>query len=303
MWLLGVVLGLVGSALGVEGAGAVGADVGGGINAPAAGAIPWAGSLGGLQAFGGNSGGAVAQAGGLCDSSGFEQFDDVGSNDYGAEYILCMHAVGLSTGVGDGNYGPDRDLTRGQMASFLVRLWRDVLDRTCPAGETPFTDVPAGGVHAANIACVYNLGITKGKTATTYEPEGDLTASQISRFLFRLYEKAGNTCDSRDSELDEAVDCLLGLRVVPSRDEATSSSTVARRQMAVYIIGLWHNLAGRGLPPVPPEQPSSQPPPTEESEGLGDDIAPDFVSRFDESEKGVVQGTFTIPVFSFTALR
>ena len=195
----------------------------------------------------------VAQAPGLCDSSGVTQFSDVGSGDYGASYILCMRALGLSVGTGGGEFGAEGVLTRGQMASFLVRLWREVLGRSCPRGGTPFGDV-AGNTHEDNIACLYNLGITKGTTATTYGPGETLKASQISRFLLRTYEKAGNRCPDRASELDEAAECLLSLRVVPDAEEARSSIAVTRARMAVYVVGLWHNLSGRGLPPEPPRQ-------------------------------------------------
>ena len=200
--------------------------------------------------------GMVAQsggssAGGLCDTSGVGQFTDVASGDYGAAYILCLRALGVSVGTGGGGFGPDQTLTRGQMASFLVRLWRDVLGRACPGGGTPFSDV-AGSVHEDNIACIYNLGITVGTTTTTYSPQDELTASQISRFLLRTYQKAGNNCPDRGSELDEAVDCLLALNVIPDAEQGKSALAVVRSQMAVYVIGLWHNVSGRGLPPEPP---------------------------------------------------
>lgn len=187
----------------------------------------------------------------LCDTSGVSQFSDVPPGDYGSAYILCMRALGLSVGMGGGRFGPDETLTRGQMASFLVRLWRDVLGRSCPGGGTPFTDV-VGSVHEDNIACIYNLGITVGTTTTTYSPGDKLTVSQTSRFLLRTYKKAGNRCPSRSSELDEAVDCLFDLNVIPDTEQGKSSVEVSRSQMAVYVIGLWHNLSGRGLPPYPP---------------------------------------------------
>ena len=178
----------------------------------------------------------------------------MGADDYGADYILCMRALGLSTGIGDGNYGPDRELTRGQMASFLVRLWR-ALNMTCPEGDTPFTDV-TGSVHEDSITCLYNLGITKGATATTYGPGRDLTASQISRFLLRMFESHGSTCVARESELEEAIDCLLKHHVIPSPIEVRSNNPVTRAQMAVYVIGLWYNMAGHGLPPDPRPKPA-----------------------------------------------
>ena len=110
----------------------------------------------------------------------------------------------------------------------------------------------AASVHEYNIACIYNLGITVGTTTTTYSPQDEVTASQTSRFLLRTYEKAGNNCPDRGSELDEAVDCLHALNVIPDAEQGKSALAVARSQMAVYVIGLWHNLTGRGLPPEPP---------------------------------------------------
>ena len=195
--------------------------------------------------------GMLVQTASLCDSSGVDQFVDVEPGDYGAEYILCMRALGLSVGTGGGMYGPDSELTREQMAAFLVRLWRDVFSGVCPTGTTPFTDI-AGSSHRAAITCLYNLGITKGTSATTYGPRDNLRASQISRFLLRTYEKAGNTCEDQDSVLEEAVTCLQALRVIPSAEEGESTQVVTRSQMGVYMIGLWHNLADRGVPPMPP---------------------------------------------------
>ena len=199
---------------------------------------------------------AVAQApSGLCDSESVAQFGDVGDSDYAAAYILCMRALGLSQGRSDGDFGPDRKLNRGQMASFLIRLWTDHLGGQCPTDVVvPFTDT-GGTTHETNIECLFGLGITQGTTATTYGPQDLLKASQISRFLYRTYQEAGGDqcAGTAASELVRASECLFNLRVVPSTDEATSPTPVIRSQMGVYVIGLWHNLTGKGLPPAPPQ--------------------------------------------------
>lgn len=196
--------------------------------------------------------GAVqAQDADLCDASGTGLFTDVAATDYAAEYILCMRDLGLTRGNSAGGYGPDDTLNRGQMASFIVRLWRDILGRECPTGDTPFTDVPSTGTHAANIACLYNLGITKGVSDTEFASHNPVKTSQVSRFFLRIYEQHGGTCPDRASELDEAVECLESLHVIPTAGEGRSSRAMIRSQMAVYMIGLWHNLE-YGPPPVPP---------------------------------------------------
>ena len=199
---------------------------------------------------------AQTTAAGLCNSDSVTQFSDVGAGDYGAEYILCMKALGVSLGRADGSYGADLELTRAQMAAFLVRLWQDVLGRQCPVGvKTPFVDV-ADNTHEGSIDCLYGLDITKGTTAVTYGPGEKLKASQISQFLVRIYEKAGNNCAVSGEGLAPAVACLAALRIIPSEAEGSSFGSVTRDQMAVYMVGLWHNMAGRGLPPRPPARPA-----------------------------------------------
>jgi len=203
------------------------------------------------------TGSVAAQSVTLCDSRDGMQFSDVGERDYGAAYILCMRALGLSVGKGDGAYGPDDPLTRGQAATFLVRLWRDVLGRECPQVEHPFQDVGSSSTHAAAIGCLFGLGVTEGTGPTTYEPSAHLKASQISRFLLRLWQRLGYDCPPADGELARAGHCLTDLGVTPNAAEAMSGEKVIRSQMAVYMIGLWHQAAGRGAPPPPPFRPVS----------------------------------------------
>jgi len=198
---------------------------------------------------------ARGQEANLCDREAGVDFTDVDDRDYGAEYVRCMKALGLSLGRGDGSFGVDLNLTRAQMASFLVRLWRDTLGKECPAGDHPFEDVAEGGTHSANIACLYNLGITKGTTATKYSPSAPLTNLQIALFLARVYQKAGGSCPTRTSELEQAVSCLTNIKVISAQDFSSGQRTVTRSQMAVYMIGLWHNISGEGVPPTPPAKP------------------------------------------------
>ena len=202
---------------------------------------------------------AAAQASsGLCDERSEEQFADVSRSDYAAAYILCAKALGLARGLGDGSFAPGAELSRAQMAVFLVRLWRDVLERECPAGGEPFTDVGAGHWAALEIACLHNLGITRGVTATTYEPDSSLTGSQITRFLARMLSAhSAGFCATSDDELAGAASCLASRNIAPEIDEAESPRPASRAQMAVFLVGAWHHAAGRGQPPQPPSRPSA----------------------------------------------
>ena len=196
---------------------------------------------------------AAQDASELCDASGVEQFSDVADGDYGAAYILCARALGLTTGRSTGIFDPDAKLSRAQMAAFLARLWRDSLGRTCPSEPVhSFRDI-ASSFAEADIACLYALGITKGTTATTYSPAADLKTTQVTRFVARLLNRAKpGSCDLTGDELRKAAACLTWLNIAPSTAEAASTAKTPRAQMAVYLIGAWHHAANRGQPPTPP---------------------------------------------------
>ncbi|MDE0376795.1 MAG: hypothetical protein OXK16_12660 [bacterium] len=77
----------------------------------------------------------------------------------------------MSVGRGEDSSGLDRELNRGQLASFLVRLWRDVLGQECPSGVvSPFTGIAPDSTNAKDINCLYGLGVASGVSADTYGP-------------------------------------------------------------------------------------------------------------------------------------
>ena len=194
---------------------------------------------------------AVQASPGLCDASEGSQFGDVAADGYGAAHILCARALGLTKGKPDGGFGPDDDLTREQMAAFLVRLWRDVLNRDCPAEVSHGLVDIADSFAEADIECLYGLRITKGTTATTFSPVATLSTAAVTLFVARLLVRSGTvSCDLSDDELDAAAECLAALGVAASAEEAAASVDATRAMMAVYLVGAWHRASGRGKPAV-----------------------------------------------------
>ena len=189
-------------------------------------------------------------------------FTDVVDGLYGAEYIACMKHLGLTSGKSDGSFGRVDELTRAQMGSFLARFWRLVSGRQCPSGDLPFEDVDRGGAHYEGISCIYQLGITSGKTATLYDPGSSVTAGQLSLFLWRTYKNLGGSsagCRYGGDQFDEAVSCLRSIDVIPSEAEGRLDQPVIRGQVAVYVVGTWLHLGGRSVP-APPHRPGQDSP-------------------------------------------
>ena len=82
----------------------------------------------------------------------YSYFPDVDSGDYYADAVDDAYYKGLITGYSDGNFGPNDNLTRGQIAVIMQRYDEHVintlkfqfgLDYICPANGT--LNCTAGG--------------------------------------------------------------------------------------------------------------------------------------------------------------
>lgn len=103
-----------------------------------------------------------------------------------------LAAADIVLGRSPTEYAPARTVTRDQMASYLVRALDWARDTTHSGPESPFTDV-AGNTHEQAIHTAYDLGLTTGRTDTTYEPRTDVRRDQMATFLVRLLPQAMHT--------------------------------------------------------------------------------------------------------------
>lgn len=111
-------------------------------------------------------------------------FVDVPADDVHAGAIAAVAAAGITGGVSPGRYAPTQPVTRGQMASFLVRTagWLQPV-----ASPPPYRDVPADHVHAASIAAVAQAGVAQGFGDGTFRPGEAVTRGQMATFLARTF--------------------------------------------------------------------------------------------------------------------
>lgn len=92
---------------------------------------------------------AVFLARGLCGGDEFvpsylasdQTFTDVGVADFGFNAIEFCFDEGITTGYGDGTYGPLNTVTRGQMAAFLYRAFIQPTDSVVVLGGPAVTEV------------------------------------------------------------------------------------------------------------------------------------------------------------------
>jgi hypothetical protein len=133
-------------------------------------------------------------------------FADVPSAENFYKYVEAIYNAGITTGCGSGDYCPSEDVTRDQMAAFLVRgtqvkAGQSPVNFTCTGGaacttETPyFNDVSTADQFFPYVQKLKELGITTGCGNGQYCPSEYVTRDQMAAFLIRALYGANYTCN------------------------------------------------------------------------------------------------------------
>ena len=122
-------------------------------------------------------------------------FADVPPGHWAYTPVNLLAYQGITGGVGNNNYGPDLNLTRAQMAVFLLKAKHGV-GYTPPSctGTGIFADVSCPSGFAVNfIEEFYREGITSGcgENPLRYCPDANVTKQEEAVFLLGSREPAG----------------------------------------------------------------------------------------------------------------
>ncbi len=115
-------------------------------------------------------------------------FSDVPDTHPYAPAINDLKGRGIISGFADGTFQPNSQMTRQQLAKVIVKT----LGLTVTGDETcPFSDV-GQGLSAGDpfypdkyVAVCAVAGITTGKTASAFDPNGDVTRAQLITMVAR----------------------------------------------------------------------------------------------------------------------
>ncbi len=103
--------------------------------------------------------------------------------------VDCIKYYGITKGTTATEYSPTDSVTRYQMALYLTRLL-DVANVALGTGaDQGFTDI-SGKSDAIQLAInqLKQLGITEGKTATTYAPDDNVLRQEMALFIERTLD-------------------------------------------------------------------------------------------------------------------
>jgi len=141
---------------------------------------------------------------------------------------------------------PDANITRGQMAVFVVRAIMGG-DNFSYSTTPYFTDAPAGHQFFKWIQKMWELGITNGCGAATYCPDSPVTRGQMAVFIIRArlgatatfsYPAAPLFNDTANSFYFSWIQKMgqLGITTGCAPGQYCPDDPVSRGQMAVFIM-------------------------------------------------------------------
>ena len=116
-------------------------------------------------------------------------FVDVPPGHWAEESIYKIYEAGITTGCSQNplKYCPQADVTRAQMAAFIVRAVEgEPAANYCGTGS-PFSDVSPASYFCKYIKRLLELGITKGCGGGKYCPKANVTREQMAAFLARAF--------------------------------------------------------------------------------------------------------------------
>lgn len=104
------------------------------------------------------------------------------TSEHNEEAIGVMQAVSVMVGDENGNFNPDKNVTRAEMAVVMANLL-DLKVQDFVGASIPFTDVPEWA--RAYVAACYADGITGGISATEYGSNNSVTATQAALMMMK----------------------------------------------------------------------------------------------------------------------
>ncbi|MGB9660896.1 MAG: S-layer homology domain-containing protein [Moorellaceae bacterium] len=125
-------------------------------------------------------------------------FRDVPPQHWAFRSIEAAYRAGLVAGTGEGNFEPERTITREEMAALLVRALEKEGWKPAPGvpedknGEAVYTDSSSISSWAReSVKLCVSAGLLRGRSATELVPQGQVTRAEAVVMLKRMLQMLG----------------------------------------------------------------------------------------------------------------
>jgi hypothetical protein len=122
------------------------------------------------------------------DSAGF---GDVAAGQWYSEAVAWAAETGIVNGIGNGNFSPDAEISRQDLATIIVR-YTEVAEIQFPVTlqYALFADDADIAGYAKNaVQTLYGGGIVGGKPNNLFDPAAGATRAEVAAVLHRFVER------------------------------------------------------------------------------------------------------------------
>lgn len=147
-------------------------------------------------------------------------FRDVPTDAYYYEAVKWAQKKGITSGIGDGLFGPNQPCTRAQIVTFL---WR-AAGAPVVNYAMDLTDVPSDAYYAEAVRWALSQGITTGTADGRFAPDATCTRAQGMTFLFRASKASA---DGAPAFSDVAADAYYAEAVKWATDNGITNGTTS----------------------------------------------------------------------------
>ena len=193
------------------------------------------------------------------------EFSDVPENAWYYEAVTALTQSGVLNGYEDGTFLPDREITRAELASIVIRTVdsqdgsaaddKDTFSGTAAAAETGFSDVPADAWYAEAVSEASENGWITGYADNTFRPFDDATRAESVVMLNRAFDRSAdrftlNIADDIRVMPDVTsshwayYDLIEALTEHTCDKTETGESWVTHEPGTVDLEAGWHNIGG-----------------------------------------------------------
>ena len=171
-------------------------------------------------------------------------FTDVASDAWYAQAVSEVSAAGIMNGTTAATFSPDEQVTRGMVMAVLWRL----AGSPAPASAASFPDVEDWYYYADAVAWAKQVGIATGLGNGTFGGGDIVTREQLSVFLYRYGQYAGqelangvldiyNDVDSVHAWAKEGMAHAVGAGLITGLEGniLDPGGTATRAQLAVIL--------------------------------------------------------------------
>jgi hypothetical protein len=159
-----------------------------------------------------------------------------------ASSIKYTTAVGVMTGIGaidgkpDGSFGPTAPVTRAEAAKMItIAIYGTAIANSLPSVTSSFSDVPTTHWAAKYINYLAAKGIIGGVGDGTFNPDGQVTASQMAKLMLSAAGYGKNNEYVGSAWEINAISDAISLYVFYGTAATDFSKAATKEEAALYI--------------------------------------------------------------------